>query len=282
LAAVEPDFPLHLWESFLPQAEMTSSLLCKSRQHPQLSAAAHYHGMVDYNKTDFAPPGYKIIAHEKPYKWRAWAPYGQHGYSLRPDMHHYRCQNIYISSTSSKRIVDTLEFLPHNSPMPQLSSTDRLPMDANDMANALKHPYPEVPFATVGDDTITALAQLAAIFKNKFQKSAAPELIQAPLKAAENKEPAALAQPILTYPMQQTYQTRSQIPVSANIARNTPLLPRVVTPMTGQAASPRVPARTQMFPPEICHKTISGTWKPPTRQFHWAPIIVHSNTLSMQ
>jgi hypothetical protein len=90
---------------------------------------------------------------------------------------------------------------------------------------------------------------LVAIFKNKFQKSAAPELIQAPLKAAENKQPAALAHPILTSPMQHKYQTRSQRPVSANIARNTPLLPRVVTPMTGPAASPRVPARTQNLSP---------------------------------
>jgi hypothetical protein len=40
-------------------------------------------------------------------------------------------------------------------------------MAANDMTNALKHPHPEVPFAPVGDDTITALTQLAAIFKNQ-------------------------------------------------------------------------------------------------------------------
>jgi hypothetical protein len=58
--------------------------------------------------------------------------------------------------------------------MPQLSSTDRLLMAANDMANALKQPRPEVPFSQVGDGTMTALAQLEAIFKNKFQKSAAP------------------------------------------------------------------------------------------------------------
>jgi hypothetical protein len=66
-------------------------------------------------------------------------------------------------------------------------------MAANDMDDALKHPHPEVPFSQVGKNTITALAQLATIFKNKFQKPSAPELIQAPLKAAENKQPAALA-----------------------------------------------------------------------------------------
>jgi hypothetical protein len=63
--------------------------------------------------------------------------------------------------------------------MPQLSSTDRLLIATNDMATALKHPHPEVPFAQVGDDTITVLTQLAAIFKNKFQKPKAPELTHA-------------------------------------------------------------------------------------------------------
>jgi hypothetical protein len=122
-------------------------------------------------------------------------------------------------------------------------------MAANDMATALKHPHPEVPFAQVGDHTITALTQLAAIFKNKFQKPKAPKLKHAPLKATENKQPAALAHPILTYSMQHKYQTRSKIPITANTASNAPLLPRVVTPMTGQAAPPRVQARTENLSP---------------------------------
>jgi hypothetical protein len=81
LSSVEPSFPLHLWDRLLPQAEITLNLLRISRLHPQLSAAAHFHGLVDYNKTAFAPPGCKIIAHEKPGKRRMWAPHGQHGYS---------------------------------------------------------------------------------------------------------------------------------------------------------------------------------------------------------
>jgi hypothetical protein len=76
-------------------------------------------------------------------------------------------------------------------------------MAANDMANALKYPHPEVPFAHVGDDKITALTQLAEIFKKKFQKAKLPELTHAPIKAAENKRPATLIQPALTSPMQQ-------------------------------------------------------------------------------
>jgi hypothetical protein len=108
----------------LPQAEITLNLFWTSRLHPQLSAAAHFHGLVDYNKTAFAPPVCKIIAHEKPGKRRTWDPHGQHGYSLGPAMHHYRCQNVYISATASERIMDTLEFFPNNYQMPQLSSTE--------------------------------------------------------------------------------------------------------------------------------------------------------------
>jgi hypothetical protein len=170
LSSVDPTFPLHLWDRLLPQVEITLNLLRTSRLHPRLSAAAHFHGLMDYNKTAFAPPACKIIAHEKPGKIRTWAPHGQHGYSLGPEMHHYRCQNVYISATASKRIVDTLKFFPHNYQMPRLSSTDRLIMAAND-TDALQNPHPDVSFTQVGDDTILALTALAEIFKLKLQKS---------------------------------------------------------------------------------------------------------------
>jgi hypothetical protein len=115
---------------------MTLNILRTSRQYQQLSAAAHYNGLIYYNKTAFDPPGCNIIAHEKPAKRRTWAPHGQHGYYLGPAMHHYRSQNVHIPATVSECTVDTSEFFRHNSPMPQLSSTDRLIMAANDTTNA--------------------------------------------------------------------------------------------------------------------------------------------------
>jgi hypothetical protein len=171
LSSVDPTFPFYLWDRLLPQAEITLNLLGTSRLHPQLSASAHFHGLVDYNKIYFAPPGCKIIAHEKPEKRCTWAPHGQHGYSLGPAIHHYRCQNVYISVTASERIVDTLEFFPHNYQMSQLSSTVRLLMAANEMSNALQNPHPEVPFTHAGDDTISALTALADIFQTQISKS---------------------------------------------------------------------------------------------------------------
>jgi hypothetical protein len=62
LSSVDPDFPMHLWDFLLPQAEITLNLLRTSRLHPQLSLAAHFHGLIDYNKTAFSPPGCTLIS----------------------------------------------------------------------------------------------------------------------------------------------------------------------------------------------------------------------------
>jgi hypothetical protein len=49
--------------------------------------------------------------------------------------------------------------------------------------------------------------------------------------------------------MEHKNQRRSQKPIHTTITSNTPLLPRVITPMTYQAASPRVTAQTQHLSP---------------------------------
>jgi hypothetical protein len=245
LSSVDPTFPLHLWDRLLPQAEITLNLLRTSRLHPQLSAAAHFHGLVNYNKTAFAPPGCNIIAHEKPGKRRTWAPHGQHGYYLLPAMHHYRCQNVYISTTASERIVDTLEFFPHNYQMLQLSSTERLIKAAKDMTDALQNPHPEVPFACVGDDTISALAELAAIFKLKLRQTPPPTPPAAPPRVTQRPCLAKSFNPILASPMPLLRHKRSQTTIHTHDIANAPLPPRVVTPRTLNPSPPRVPTRSQ-------------------------------------
>jgi hypothetical protein len=249
ISSVDPAFPLHLWYRLLPQAEITLNILRTSRLHPQLSAAAHFHGLVDYKKTAFAPPGYKIIAHEKPGKRRTWAPHGQHGYSLGPAMHNYRCQNVYISATASERIVDTLEFFPHNYQMPQLSSTYRLLMAAKDMTYALQNLHPEVPFARVGDDTISALSDLAAIFKLKLRHTPSPTPQAVPPTVFQRPCLAESSNQILNSPMPQLGQTRSQTTIHTQDISNAPLPPRVVTPRTLRPSPPRVPTLSQRLSP---------------------------------
>jgi hypothetical protein len=204
---------------------------------------------VDYNKTAFAPPGCNIIVHEKPGKRRTWAPHGQHGHSLGPAIHRYWCQNVYILTTTSERIVDTLELFPHNYQMPQLSSTDRLLMAAKDMTDALQNPHPEVPFASVGDDTIKALAYLAAIFKLILQQALSPATHASPDKVTPRPSLAPSSTHILNSPMPIERQTISHTTIHTQEIPNVPLPPRVVTPRTLHQSPPRVPTGSQRLTP---------------------------------
>jgi hypothetical protein len=160
-------------------------------------------------------------------------------------MHHYPCQNVYISSTASERIVDTLEFFPHNYQMPQLSSTDRLIMAARDMMDALQNPHPEVPFASVGDDTISALAELATIFKLKLRQTPPPTLPAAPPTVKQRTCLAESSNPILASPMPPPRQTRSHTTIHAQDITDA----SVVTPMTRNPSPPRVPTRSRNLSP---------------------------------
>jgi hypothetical protein len=65
LCSTDTQFPIHLWDRFIPQAVITLNLLRQSRINPKLSAHAQMNGLFDNNKTPLAPPGTKVIIHKK-------------------------------------------------------------------------------------------------------------------------------------------------------------------------------------------------------------------------
>jgi hypothetical protein len=42
-SSVDQDFPMHIWDRLLPQADMKLNVPHTSRMHLQLSAATHFH-----------------------------------------------------------------------------------------------------------------------------------------------------------------------------------------------------------------------------------------------
>jgi hypothetical protein len=164
-------------------------------------------------------------------------------------MHHYRCQNVYISTTASERIVDTLEFFPHNYQMPKLLSTDRLLMAAKDMADALQNPHLEVTFALVGDDTILARADLAAIFKLKLRQTLSPTPQAVPPAVFQRPCLAESTHQILNSTTPLSRQTISPTTIHTRDISNAPLPPRVVTPRTLCPSPPRLPTCSQRLSP---------------------------------
>jgi hypothetical protein len=124
LSSVDPDFPMNLWDRLLPQAIQTLNLLRSSRLHPQLSAYAHVHGLFDYNRTPIAPPGIRVLVHDKPSVRGTWAPHALPGWYLGPALNHYRCYRVYVRATRHERITDTLAWLPTNVPLPVPTALD--------------------------------------------------------------------------------------------------------------------------------------------------------------
>jgi hypothetical protein len=79
LCSVDRDFPIHLWDRLLPQALLTLNLLRGSRINPKLSAYAQIHGTFDHNRTPLAPPGIRVMVHQKPSTRLSWGTHAIDG-----------------------------------------------------------------------------------------------------------------------------------------------------------------------------------------------------------
>jgi hypothetical protein len=156
---------MHLWDRILPQAVITLNMLRTSRINPRLSAATHIFGQHDYNRAPMAPPGTRIIAHETPTRRQTWAPHGQDGWYTGTALENYRCYSVYITKTRSSRIVETVDFFPHQFKIPFPSSRDLATQAAIELTHPLLNPQSAGPFCQVGDEQAVALRKLAAIFE---------------------------------------------------------------------------------------------------------------------
>jgi hypothetical protein len=138
LCSTHPDFPLNLWDKLLPQATLTLNLLRPSRINPQLSAHAQVFGAFNFDKTPLAPPGIKVLAHERAEERESFAVHSARGYYVGPCLNHYRCYRVYIPSTNSFRIANTVDWFPHNLAMPLATATNILIATAKDLTAALR------------------------------------------------------------------------------------------------------------------------------------------------
>ena len=91
LADVAIDFPRHLWDFLLPQAELTLNLLRQSAANPEISAWEAFNGPFNYNATPLGPLGINVIAHAKPSNRLSWSFRGRDGSSVGVSLEHYRC-----------------------------------------------------------------------------------------------------------------------------------------------------------------------------------------------
>jgi hypothetical protein len=120
-------------------------------------AHAQLYGHYDFNQAPMAPPGTRVVAHEKLQQRASWDPHGVDGWYLGPAPDHYRCYRVHINKTKADRIVDTVEFFPANVAMPRTASKDLATIAALELTHALLHPAPAAPFSIIGGAQLEAL-----------------------------------------------------------------------------------------------------------------------------
>ena len=169
LCSVDKNFPLHLWDKLLPQAELTLNLLRGSRINPKLSAHAQMHGHFDSNRTPLAPPGIRVLVHVKPRERTTWSPHGTDGWYTGPALESYRCYTVWLWDTRATRICDTLAWFPTKVTMPIASSNDLILAGISDIVHALQNPSPGSTLAPLTDSLHESLLQLTRVLTTAAQ-----------------------------------------------------------------------------------------------------------------
>lgn len=164
LESLNPDFPMHLWDRLIQQATDTLNMLRPNRSNTKMSAYNDLEGMFNYEKTPLAPPGTKVLVHEKSLQQGTWAPHGKQGWYIGGAPEHYRCYTTYVTNTRSERITDTLQFF-HHHPMPlKISSLDQAIEASKQLTAAIADPSINSPLDNSNDTRIQAIKTLANIF----------------------------------------------------------------------------------------------------------------------
>ena len=139
LCSTDPDFPIHLWDRLIEQANITLNLLRTCRIHPHLSAHTALHGEYHFDATPMAPPGCKSLILEHPTIRKSWGAHAVDAWYIGPALDHYRCYNFFIPSTRGYRISDTVKFQPKNCKIPFLSDTEYVLRSLDDIKQVLHH-----------------------------------------------------------------------------------------------------------------------------------------------
>jgi len=191
LSATDPDFPMADWDLLLPQAEMTINMLRGSKVNPFISAYQQLHGQYDFEHNPIAPPGIKVLIHEKPQQRETWAPHGVEGWYIGPAMQHHRCYNVLTKATKRVRITDTLSWHPHKAlSLPGARPIDILAASMNDLTKVLQSTVSELPAIMNHRDVLaTPTSKLTEALQLLQATFIAPELVAKEQRVPEEETP---------------------------------------------------------------------------------------------
>ena len=253
---------------------MTLNLLRTSRINPRLSAWSQLHGIFDFNRTPLAPPGTRVLVHEKPSLRGTWSPHAVDGWYLGPAMLHYRCYRVWILETTSERIADTVVWFLTKVSMPKSSSTDGAIAAARDLTNALLHPSPASPLSPTSDCQHAALQQLSTIFNEITDpgpsKIPTPTTVAKTLTVPHGFEPLPISVPA-ALPRVPSPPSTTPSPLACITSKGANSAPSPGTSSPGRRRIARIAHRNLPSSHQQCRPTTPPTTQIPARR-HQASI----------
>ena len=189
----------------------------KSRVCPSISAYAHLFGPCDFNKSPIAPPGIRMIVHDKHGKYTSWGHHSTSGWYIVPSLDHYKCKQFYMPATGIVIITYTLQYIPKAFSFPQEPTEDFLQHAIGDIIAIMKDTPKTLPFLSYGDATKNAINNIFHIlqrstYQPRLQILSLPPML--PQSQSENPQlqnissitvPAQRMEPILQPPRVQTH-----------------------------------------------------------------------------
>jgi hypothetical protein len=140
-------------------------MLRQARVAPTVSAYTYLWGQHDYNANPFAPLGCKVKAHIMPEVRKTWAAHTASGYYIRNAWEHYRCHQVYISSSKHECVSGTVFFRHKYLAMPTIGPAEALIKAVDNIVDVI---LGQLPKNSVTDD---AMEQLMEIYKIKAEKA---------------------------------------------------------------------------------------------------------------
>ena len=113
LASAHITFPLDLWDRLIPHIQLTLNHL--QPWHPDPSISAH-HGLYglpfDFDAHPIHPVGQLCYTLDPASVRPSWSSHSSRSFYIGPAVTHYRCHHMYICTTSSMRVSDTISLFP--------------------------------------------------------------------------------------------------------------------------------------------------------------------------
>ncbi len=271
LCGTDPDFPLNMWDKLIPQQNIVINLRRTSRLNTHLSAYAQVLKPFDFNHTPLAPPGTKVLIHEKPSQRGSWDPHAVDGYYIGPALEHYQCYTVNVTSAKADRIADTLEWFPHYVKMPTSNNLDLLVATTSDILKALLNPPYNSPLGPLTDSEREVLKQFTTMFHSKAQHKsdttnnsttttpAKPLRVEpSPAKPLRVEQPPTtpLRVPKKTVTLDTSIESTPLPPAPAPVpvTQDSPTPEEATAPTSPQTPTPKLPSGLYAFNKVLHHK----------------------------